>query len=336
MTSVRRPTIRDVARLAGVSHQTVSRRLRRDPTVSPMLAAHIDQAVAQLDYRPNLVARAMRNRSTGRLALVLPAGDARHSLELIGGANDAAQAAGFGVEVVTLPAGDRLAERIGQLADSGLYEAVLSLTDLPEAERPRLGTTPIVSAPVYDRKLRGVGPLSEADRMAEVVTGLAELGHRELLHVSGDDSHPSCRRRREAFQRTLAQLGLPEGATIDCRWDPGRASRAVSELPASSGITAVLADDDVLAAGAIRGAGESGRQVPEDLSVSGWGDLPLGSWMHPSLTTVRIDHHRHGVELLEELLRVMRGDDPSMDHPSITEVVWRESTGPSPDSARER
>src|SRR5699024_5812860 len=142
--------------------------------------------------------------------------------------------------------------------------------------------------------------------------------------------------RREAFQRTLAQLGLPEGATIDCRWDPDRASRTVSELPASSGITAVLADDDVLAAGAIRGAGESGRQVPEDLSVTGWGDLPLGAWMHPSLTTVRIDHHRHGVELLEELLRVMRGDDPSMDRPSITEVLWRESTGPAPDRARKR
>src|SRR5699024_2106070 len=270
------------------------------------------------------------------------------------------QAAGFGVEVVSLPAGGHLAPRVGPLADSGLYEAVLSLTDLSEAERPRLGTTPIVSAPVYDRKLRGVGPLSEADRMAEVVTGLAELGHRELLPLGGDDSHPSrrrglaalghreprplagaatppsARRRREAFQRTVAQLGLPEGATIDCRWDPDRASRTVSELPASSGITAVLADDDVLAAGAIRGAGESGRQVPEDLSVTGWGDLPLGAWSHASLTTVRIDHHRHGVELLEELLRVMRGDDPSMDRPSITEVLWRESTGPAPDRARKR
>src|SRR5699024_1966630 len=85
---------------------------------------------------------------------------------------------------------------------------------------------------------------------------------------------------------------------------------------------------------AIRGAGESGRQVPEDLSVTGWGDLPLGAWMHPSLTTVRIDHHRHGVELLEELLRVMRGDDPSMDRPSITEGLWREATGPGPGGAR--
>ena len=330
MTAVRRPTIRDVARLAGVSHQTVSRHLRRDPTVSPMLAVHIDQAVAQLDYRPNLVARAMRNRSTGRLALVLPAGDVRHSFELLGGANEAAQAAGFGVEVVTLPAGDRLAERVGQLADSGLYEAVLSLTDLPEAERQRLGTTPIVSAPVYDRKLRGVGPLSEANRMAEVVTHLVELGHREFLHLGGDHGHPSSRRRREALQRTLAEFDLLAGTTVDCGWDPERALRAVAELPEGTGVTAVLADDDLLAAGAIRGAAARGWRVPEDLSVTGWDDLPLASWMRPSLTTVRIDHHRHGVELLEELLRVMRGEAPAMDQPSITEVVWRESTGPAP------
>lgn len=329
MTPARRPTIRDVARLAGVSHQTVSRRLRRDPTVSPMLAAHIDQAVAQLDYRPNLVARAMRNRSTGRLALVLPAGDVRNSLELLGGANEAAQAAGFGVEVVTLPAADRLGERVEELADSGLYEAVLSLTDIPEAERQRLGTTPIVSAPVYDRKLRGVGPLSEAHRMAEVISHLADLGHRELLHLSGDHHHPSSRRRRESFQRTVEELGLRSAGVVDCGWDPEVARRTLRELPSGTDVTAVLADDDLLAAGAIRGADERGWRVPEDLSVSGWDDLPLSAWMRPSLTTVRIDHRRHGVELLEELLRVMRGDAPSMDQPSITEVVWRESTGPA-------
>ena len=126
MAGVRRPTIRDVARLAGVSHQTVSRHLKHDPTVSPMLAAHIDQAVAQLDYRPNLVARAMRNRSTGRLALVLPAGDARSPSEVLAGANDAAQRAGFALEVVTLPPGELRGGRVAELADSGLYEAVLS------------------------------------------------------------------------------------------------------------------------------------------------------------------------------------------------------------------
>lgn len=330
MTNARRPTIRDVARLAGVSHQTVSRHLRHDPTVSPMLAAHIDEAVAQLDYRPNLVARAMRNRSTGRLALILPAGDARSSLEVLAGANETAHAAGFAVEVVTLPPKELRGGRVEELADSGLYEAVLSLTDLPEASRQRLGAVPIISAPVYDQKMRGVGPLSEASRMSELVTHLASQGHRELLHLTGDHSHPSSQRRRESFLHTVQELGLRSAGVIDCRWDAERARRAILDLPADTAVTAVLAANDLVAAGAVRGAAERGWRVPEDLSVTGWDDLPLGAWMTPSLTTVSIDHHRLGAELLEELLRVMHGDAPAMNRPSITKVIWRESTGPAP------
>ncbi|MEE1617685.1 LacI family DNA-binding transcriptional regulator [Brachybacterium sp. J153] len=330
MQNARRPTIRDVARLAGVSHQTVSRHLKHDPTVSPMLAAHIDQAVAQLDYRPNLVARAMRNRSTGRLALVLPAGDGRSPTEVLAGANDAAQEAGLALEVVTLPSGELEGGRVAELADSGLYEAVLSLTDLPGGGRERLGTVPIISAPVFDRRLRGVGPLSEANRMTELVQGLADLGHRELLHLTGDRGHPSSQRRREAYLHAVDDLGLRSAGVIDCGWDPEVARRTILELPADTATTAVLAADDVVAAGVIRGARERGWRIPEDLSVTGWDDLPLGAWMSPSLTTVSIDNHRLGAELLEELLRVMRGEDPAMNRPTITRLVWRESTGPAP------
>lgn len=273
MTSPRRPTIRDVARLAGVSHQTVSRRLRRDPTVSSMLAAHIDQAVAQLDYRPNLVARAMRNRSTGRLALVLPAGDALSSLEVLAGANEAAQSAGFAVEVVTLPPGELRGGRVEELADSGLYEAVLSLTDLSESDRPRLGGVPIISAPVYDEKMRGVGPLSEASRMSELVTQLAAQGHREFLHLTGDHSHPSSQRRSEAFlggdrgqerQRAVAgrarapgegwrlvQITIPQRVTVHPRFrriDPSDSGEA---LRGSRSMSAVVLFSQVASMGQI-------------------------------------------------------------------------------------
>lgn len=331
MTTVRRPTIRDVARLAGVSHQTVSRRLRGDPTVSPMLAAHIDNAVAQLDYRPNLVARAMRSRSTGRLAMVLPVGDATSSLQLLSGAYEAAQAAGFAVEVVSLPATELHGRRVVELADSGLYEAVLALTDLPPQHRRSTDGAPIVSAPVYDERMRGIGPLSEASRMAELVTHLAEHGHRELLHLTGETDHPASVRRREAFERAVRELDLRSAGVVDCRWDPAIAASAVRDLPRDTGVTAVLAGNDTLAAGAVRGAAERGWSVPGDLSVTGWDTQPLSAAMLPALTSVAIDHRRLGADLLTELLRVMGGDAPEMDRPSITQIVWRESTGPARD-----
>lgn len=335
MTTVRRPTIRDVARLAGVSHQTVSRHLRGDPTVSSMLAFHIDQAVAQLDYRPSLVARAMRNRSTGRLVLVLPAGNATSSLPLLSGANEAARDAGYAVEVVSLPAAELRGNRVVELADSGLYEAVLSLTDLPDPPRRRTDTAPIISAPVYDEQMRDIGPISEATRMAELVTHLAEHGHRDFLHVTADREHPACARRREAFERQIRELGLRSAGTIDCRGDADRARRAVMDLPPGTPVTAVLASDDTLAAGAVRGAVERGWRVPEDLSVTGWDTHPLSAAMIPSLTSVAVDHRRQGAELLVELLGILSGGDPVMDRPAITAILWRESTGPAPQRARE-
>ncbi|WP_114855740.1 LacI family DNA-binding transcriptional regulator [Brachybacterium sp. YJGR34] len=330
MADVRRPTIRDVARLAGVSHQTVSRRLKGDPTVSPMLAAHIDEAVAQLDYRPNLVARAMRNRSTGRLALIVPAGDARSAREVLSGASESAQSAGFAVEVVTLPRGELQGGRVVELADSGLYEAVLSLTDLPETRSSRQGSAPIISAPVYDRKMRGVGPLSEADRMTELVDHLAAWGHRALLHLTGESGHPSSQRRREAFLHAAERHDLEVATVIDGGWDPEHARATILELPEDTPITAVVAADDLVAAGVIRGAAERGWRVPEHLSVTGWEDLPLGAWMTPSLTTVATDHHRLGADLLRELLRIMHGEGPALDGAAITRTIWRESTGPAP------
>lgn len=334
MTTARRPTIRDVARLAGVSHQTVARHLRGDPTVSPMLASHIDVAVTQLDYRPSLVARAMRNRSTGRLALVLPAGDATSSLQLLSGANDAAQQAGYAVEVVSLAAAELHGGRVADLGDSGLYEAVLALTDLPEKHRRRTDAVPIVSAPVYDEQMRGIGPLSEATRMSELVAHLADHGHRDVLHITGERGHPAAMRRLEAYERTVRELGLRSAGIVEGRWDAELARQAIRSLPAGSPVTAVLAADDALAAGAVRGAAERGWRVPQDLSVTGWDTQPLSAAMIPSLTSVAIDHHRLDADLLQELLQVMGGSAPAMDRPSITRIIWRESTGAAPARAQ--
>ena len=162
----RRPTIREVARLAGVSHQTVSRYLRLDPTINDAMQQRIEQAIIQLDYRPNLVARAMRNHKTGRLALVLPPGTAISSLEILAGAIigglagvvtatliwgefhersaiRASQALAH-VEVVTLGGNTQTrAARALELADSGLFEGLIALTPLPlGTQRSSAQTTP--------------------------------------------------------------------------------------------------------------------------------------------------------------------------------------------------
>jgi DNA-binding LacI/PurR family transcriptional regulator len=315
-----------------VSHQTVSRYLRADTTINEDMQRRIGQAIAQLDYRPNLVARAMRDRRTGRLALLIPSGRAVSSLEVLAGATAAAHEAGYVVEVVTL--GGPVVSRAGralELADSGLFEGILALTPLPRpAEGSMRGAAPIVVSADYDDRMRGIGELADASTVAEIVERLAARGHRRFLHLAGDYAHTSARCRRQVYLESIERLGLESHGVADCEWLADKARRAVLDLPADSGVTAVVCANDLLAAGAIRGAVERGWRVPEQLSVTGWDDNPLGAVMVPSLTTVTVDHERLGRRAIRRLLAVLQGEPEPEEHDLITSVVWRESTGDAP------
>ncbi|WP_225636609.1 LacI family DNA-binding transcriptional regulator [Streptomyces solaniscabiei] len=322
-----------MARLAGVSHQTVSRFLRADATINEGMQARIREAIAQLDYRPNLVARAMRNRKTGRLALLMPSGTAISSLEMLTGAAAAAHEAGYVVEVVTLGGStDSRAGRVLELADSGLFEGILAMTPLPNlSERSRSGVVPIVVSADYDDQMRSIGELADASTMTEIVKRLAQQGHRRFVHLAGDYAHTSARRRKQVYLESIDRLDLESYAVVDCDWKADRARQAVLDLPEDCGVTAVVCANDLLAAGAVRGAAERRWAVPGRLSVSGWDDNPLGAVMVPSLTTVSIAHDELGRRAISRLLAVLKGDSsqPQEDGP-ITSVVWRESTAPAP------
>ncbi|CAM3413238.1 LacI family DNA-binding transcriptional regulator [Occultella aeris] len=329
-SGTRRPTIREVARLAGVSHQTVSRFLHDDPRVATQSAARIRTAIDQLDYRPNLVARAMRGRKTGRLAFILPTGTAVSSLEVLAGASTVAHEAGYILDVVTL--GGPVDERTGrvlELAESGLFEGIASLMPLPESTRRHSERTPIVISAEYDARMRSIGELAEAAPIAELVEHLAELGHRRFVHLAGNYEHTSARLRREVYLATIERLGLHSHGIIDCDWHAGPAEQAMLALPAGAA-TAVIAGNDVVAAGALRGAAARGWRVPQDLSITGWDNHTLGGILSPTLTTVQMDHERLGGRAITRLLAALRAEPEPQDDAPIGTVLWRESTGPAP------
>ncbi|MBZ2198117.1 LacI family DNA-binding transcriptional regulator [Occultella gossypii] len=328
-SGTRRPTIREVARLAGVSHQTVSRFLHDDPRISEQSQARIRTAIEQLDYRPNLVARAMRGHKTGRLAFILPTGTTVSSLEILAGATTAAHDAGFILDVVTLggPVAQR-AGRVDDLAESGLFEGIASLMPLPESRRPQ-DRTPIVISPEYDDQMRSIGELADAAPVAELIEHLADLGHRRFVHLAGDYAHTSARRRRDMYLATIERLGLHSHGVIDCDWRAERAEKAMLDLPAHAA-TAVITGNDVVAAGALRGAFARGWRVPEDVSITGWDNNKLGAVLPPTITTVIMDHERVGRRAITRLLAALNGEPDPVDNEPIGTVVWRESTGPAP------
>ncbi len=329
--SGKRATIYEVAERAGVSHQTVSRYLRNHGGgLKPATLTRVESAIAELNYRPNRIARSMRTRRTGRLALLLPGAIQFLPLRLLTAAAAEAHEAGFVVDLVALE-GDAStrSERARELTDSGEFEGILALASWGPEPGDDSGTAVVVVGD-YDENMRGIGALADARACGDVVRHLAGLGHRSLLHLSGDLTFTSARNRRQTFLDTVAELGL-RGQVVDADWRAETAYAAVRDLPADTDVTAIVAANDKVAMGAVRGCLQRGWRVPDDVSVFGWDDEELGRYATPALSTVTIDLERQGAHAMRRLVALVRGEEPpEPETRSLHTLIPRESSGPAP------
>lgn len=325
----KRPTIHDVARVAEVSHQTVSRYLRRNGGLKPRTEQRIAAAVAQLDYRPNLLARSMRTRRSGRLAVHIPA-IAYDPARMLSGAASVAHDAGYVVDVLSFEGGvEARTERLLEIADSGQIEGLLSFAPLGEDVRQRLSRTiAITVAAEFDDEMRGIGDLADASPIAEIVEHLATLGHRRFLHVAGDPGFASARAREQVYRDTIASLGLESLGVAPGDWTGASGAAAVDAIDEGHRPTAVIAANDEVAAGVIRAASRRGWRMPHELSVTGWGDAPYTPFLTPSLTSVSVDMERVGSNAMRRLLRDLGVAVEEPVSAPLARVLWRESSGP--------
>lgn len=323
----RRPTIKEVARLAGVSHQTVSRYLKSRQGLRPATLERIDAAVEQLGYRPNLMARSMRTRRTGRLAVVMPV-TTFNQARLLSGALAAAHEAGHVVEVMSVEGSAATrTERVLELAGSGQVDGVLSLTPMAVDIEHSLPTgAAVVVSPEFDDAMRSIGDLTDASPVAELGERLAALGHRRFLHVAGDQDFASARARKAAFLEAVERFGLESVGVSDGDWSGESGVEAIRQLDADRLPTAVIAANDVVASGVVRGAYERGLEVPGDLSVTGWDDNELCRFLPPSLTTVRISLEGAGRNAVLRLIKAVGGPELEPWSGSVAQIIWREST----------
>ncbi|MFC7404741.1 LacI family DNA-binding transcriptional regulator [Georgenia alba] len=327
----RRATIWEVAKAAGVSHQTVSRYLRHDPKMRSETVTRISRAVEQLDYRPNLTARSMRTRRSGRIAVFLPPVTHPGLARILSGAVDAAHEAGYALEVLSVEGTpDERFERVLQTADSGQVDGVLTLAPIPpESGHGSPGRAAIVVAEDYDERSRGIGELADGSPAAELVEGLADLGHRRFLHITGPLDFASARARRDVFVETVERLGLGPARLHEGRWAAEAGREAVLALPEEDRPTAIIAGSDLVAGGVIEAARERGWEIPRDLSVTGWDNLGLGAYLQPTLTTVDVDHMQLGHAAMSRLIATLGATAPPPVEGSVHTVIWRGSTGPA-------
>ncbi|MFF0341379.1 LacI family DNA-binding transcriptional regulator [Kribbella sp. NPDC004875] len=325
MSVQRRPTMYDVAALAGVSHQTVSRYLRSDPTVGADTLTRIKAAIDELGYRPNLMARAMRTRSTGVVAIILPgwSGPERS----VAAASEEARRLGYEVEIVigveqTPAALSRLAEDI--LA-RGQVDGVLSATPLMVRAADE-GV--VVQTDEFDARLRSVEAVAgDEATMDEIIGRLADLGHRDFFHAAGPQDWLSAQLRRSGYLKACERRGLRSHGVYDGPWDPETGVEAVRSLPDDTPVTAVVAASDHIGVGVMHAAVRRGWRIPEDLSVTGWDDLKTVRYGTPALSTVHVDRETSGRHGMRRLIAALRGEpEPEPMTAAPTEILFRETT----------
>ncbi|MDH2427330.1 LacI family DNA-binding transcriptional regulator [Sphaerisporangium sp. TRM90804] len=297
----------DVARAAGVSHQTVSRVLNDHPNVRPETRTRVLTAIDQLGYRRNLLARALVTKHSRTLGVVSFDTVLYGPASTVYGIERAAREAGYFVSIVSLRTIDRAGVRdavdylAGQSVDGVVVvapqrSAARALADLP----PDLPAVAVEGGHSGDVSVVSVDQ-AEGGRLA--TQHLLDLGHATVWHVSGPADWMEAEGRAEGWRATLRAAGRPVPEPLAGDWSPRSGYEAGRVLAGTDGVTAVFVSNDQMALGVLRAFAERGVRVPEQVSVVGFDDIPESAFFSPPLTTVGQDFGAVGRRSIEVLVR---------------------------------
>ncbi|WP_406245993.1 LacI family DNA-binding transcriptional regulator [Microbacterium sp. M] len=306
------PSIRDVARLAGVSHQTVSRVLNEHPSIRPETKKRVQDAIAVLDYRPNLAARALVTSTTTTLGILSATIGEFGPTSSIAGIEDAARAEGYSVSTVNLPttSPEAIGEAIRQLGREqvGGIVALAPQVRVFNVLRGMAVGVPLVSLQTASGS---DGFTHSADQVAgarSVTEHLIAQGHTDILHLAGPQDWIEAESRMRGYLDALREADLPTFPPIRGDWSADFGYFAGTELARRRDFTAVFAANDLMAIGLMHGFRDAGLDVPRDVSVVGFDDIPVAAHVWPPLTTVHQDFPELGRRAVGILLAEIRNE----------------------------
>ena len=331
-----RVTIRDVAARAGVSHQTVSRVINHSKHVSPATRLRVEEAIAELGYRPNAIARYMAKGRTGTLACIAPNLTDYTFASLIDGAETEGRQHGYFLLSASAHDEETFICLIDDFVKSRRVEGIMVIN--PYADRRHLHLPPdfpTVFAGARPRKEATDSVALDDVGAARVATRhLIDLGHRRIAMITGPMAEDCSQDRCLGYEQALQDadlVPLPE-LIVEGTWLAPSGYEAYQRLalldPAP---TAVFAQNDQMAVGVLRAARDRGLMIPDHLSVIGVDDIPLAAYFAPPLTTLRQDFANIGREAARSLIRtVEQPDAPARQLRLPAELIVRRSTGPTP------
>jgi DNA-binding LacI/PurR family transcriptional regulator len=330
----RPPSLADVAKQAGVSHQTVSRVLNDSPLVREETRVRVLAAIEELGYRRNMAARMLATTRSARIGVISSHLVLYGPSMITAAVQDAGHEAGYDVSLVGLSEFSResLRDAVDRLLDQAVEALVVAV-----AQRDALAATHDLQLAIPVVVVQGVAPgqpmaagIDQEAGARAATAHLLDLGHRHVAHVTGPMDWVEAEQRRAGWRAAQSDRGLLPGPELTGDWSAESGYVAGRQIAEDTDVTAVFVANDDMALGVLKALHESGRRVPEDVSVIGFDDVPEAGYYWPALTTVNQDFSALGRCAVELTLRALDGEvDPVMElvEPS---VVVRDSTGPRP------
>ena len=328
--------LEDVAREAGVSMKTVSRVVNNEPNVRAVTKKKVMAAIKVLNYHPNAFARSLAGNRSYLIGLLYGDVSPSYIFEIQNGALKAGNDAHYGLvlhpcetvedEVPGDVSNFLLQSRVdGVILTPPLTDNVRLIRQLDREKIPYVRLSPL------RRDVGTTVSIDEKQAAMAMMTHLLDLGHRRIGFIQGPVAHGASRWRYDSYKMALKKAGIMFDPSLvkagDFSFDRGKAA-GEELLKAARPPTAIFACNDNMAAGVIHAAFERNIRVPCDLSVAGFDDVPLARELWPSLTTIHQPIRRMGHRATQQLLDIIREDDPESPEQSILEyeLMIRAST----------
>jgi DNA-binding LacI/PurR family transcriptional regulator len=331
--TLRGPAMTDVARLAGVSHQTVSRVLNDHPNVREQTRLRVRAAIAELGYRPNRAARALVTGRSQLIGVVTLNSTLFGPASMLSAVERAAAEAGFAVSVSSVDNLDRrsISDAVERHLDHGVAGLVViapvvaanaAVDEIPAG-------IPLVTIDGDPQRSTALATVDQVAGAHAATRHLLDAGHRTVWHVSGPLEWFDTAGRVEGWEGALRDAGAEVPPVIPADWSAASGYQAGQMLARMTDVTAVFAANDHLALGILRALHERGRRVPQDISIVGFDDVPEAAYFIPPLTTVRPDFEAVAAACMSLLLaQVESGRSTDERHTIAPRLVERASVAP--------
>ncbi len=326
--TARSVTLDDVARLAGVSYQTVSRVLNHSAQVSAATRARVEAAMQQLNYIPNRVAQQLAGKATRTLGLATSDLALMAPAQIASAIQQRAAAQAYHLVIAMANAGsdaqDTVNELLAQRVDALLINLPLSAQQAAQIQL-QCGNKPALFLDVEGSAGVAQCQYQSASGARQAVDHLVALGHRQIGVLNGPERSASARARFAAWQQALAAHQLAPVCVLSGDWSAAAGYQAVMTLLPDRLPQALLVANDQMALGAMRALHQHGVKIPAEISLIGYDDTAESAWYQPPLTTVRQDLQQLGTVSVDRLLAQLAGETPPVE-PLETELVLRETT----------